>query len=80
MFRVACGGAKNTSTKAHLSNAKEPCSLLLVPKKPQAVIGFRAEPALVKQLEKAAEQQERPVSWVIRKLLLQALAQNEKTA
>jgi len=44
------------------------------------VIGFRVEPALAKKLNVAAEQHERPVSWVIRKLLLQALAANEKTA
>ena len=52
-----------------------------VPKKPpQIIIGFRAEASLAKQLTATAEKEERPVSWVIRKLLLQALAQNEKTA
>lgn len=35
---------------------------------------------LLKQIEAEARDIERPRSWVIRKLLLRALAQNEKTA
>jgi predicted transcriptional regulator len=43
-----------------------------------SVIGFEAEPALREQLEKLALEQERSRSWVIRKLLLQALETNSK--
>jgi len=35
---------------------------------------------LVESLDKEAKKQERPRSWVIRQLLLRALASNEKTA
>ena len=53
----------------------------LVPeKKSEAWATFRAEPELIKKLNKAAKDAERPRSWVIRRLLLRALAQNEKTA
>lgn len=44
------------------------------------VVGFEAEAALRDQLNRLAAQEERSRSWVIRRLLLRALAQNEKTA
>ena len=44
------------------------------------VLGFEAEPALEQTLNKLAEEQDRSRSWVIRSLLLRALAANEKTA
>jgi predicted transcriptional regulator len=44
------------------------------------LLGFRAEDALVKRIQDEADRAERPKSWIIRKLLLRALAQNEKTA
>lgn len=40
----------------------------------------RATPELTKQVDDIAEKEDRPRSWVIRQLLLRALAQNEKTA
>jgi predicted transcriptional regulator len=43
-------------------------------------MGFKAEPELREQIERLARAQDRSQSWVIRGLLLRALAANEKTA
>ena len=53
---------------------------LVSEKKPEAWATFRAEPELLRKLDKAAKDAERPRSWVIRRLLLRALAQTEKPA
>lgn len=49
-------------------------------KAPRNIMGFEAEPELRKQIDRLAEEQDRSRSWVIRQLLLQALAANGKPA
>jgi len=46
----------------------------------KSIIGFEADRELRVRIEAEAEKLDRPRSWVIRQLLLRALAQNEKTA
>lgn len=44
------------------------------------VVGFNIEPEVRDKLDQMAKEQDRSRSWIIRQLLLRALASNEKTA
>ncbi len=49
-------------------------------KEPTISITFEAPRPLVQKIEREMKELDRPRSWVIRQLLLRALAQNEKMA
>lgn len=50
------------------------------PERTKKVLGFEADPVMRSQIDEIAKKEDRPRSWVIRQLLLRALASNEKTA
>lgn len=55
------------------------CIVRRVEKKTTVSVTFEAPRDLAKKLEAEAKEAERPRSWVIRRLLLRALAENDKT-